>query len=228
MFPDLPQPVSPQPTLFQFDESFESIELFPEVWSALEDFTRSDVKLRAEGLERLIELDAPRRSPVVAYILTTKITEQNLKLRARIIEAIGSILSSSRNGSYTPSEIRSSLHLYLSSFRTRQIYAILQVSAQYETHERHVVELLNSCPYAGNHLLHILKDTKIPIDVRKQAAIMIGKVGYLNTIPALERYAGRIESRLYGQKAMYFAPQGSTTESNLLPYVIEALSQLHA
>ena len=228
MYPDAQKPSSPQPALFQFDESPHSVELFPEVWSALNDFTKPDVALRANALERLINLDGPRNSPVVAYFLVTKIADQNLELRARIIETLGDVLISDKNGSKAPAEVRTSLHLYLSGFRTRQIYAILQVSAEFPTLGEHIVQLLNSCPFAGNHLLDILEDRKTPIEVRKQAAIMIGKVGYLYTIPSLERLTGRLETRLNGQKEMHFTPQGHSTDSNLLPYIKEALIRLRA
>lgn len=228
MFPDSQPPASPQPALFQVDESHFSFELIPEVWTALNDFTKPDDDLRLSALERLVNLNAPRNSAVVAYFLVTRITDQNLELRARIVEILGEILNSQSNGLDTPAEVRSSLHLFLSGFRTRQIYAILQVSAEYPSHETHIVQLLNSCPYAGNHLLDILRDRKNPIEVRKQAALMIGKVGYLYTIPALERLLGRLETRLNGQKAMYFAPQGNPTEANLLPHIQEALNQLRA
>lgn len=228
MYPDLPQPTSPQPTLLLFDETLESVELLPEVWSALEDFTKSDVILRANALDRLIHLGAPRYSPVVAYLIVTKIADQNLELRARIIETIGNVLVLDNNGSQAPSEVRTSLHLYLSGFRTREIYAMLQVCAEYQSLDNHVVQLLNSCPYAGNHLIDILKDNKTPIEIRKQAASMIGKVGYLYTIPALERLIGRLETRLNGQKAMHFATPGNSSDANLLPWIKDALRRLRA
>ena len=228
MYSDSPQPTSPQPTLLQFDETLESVELLPEVWSALEDFTKPDVILRASALDRLINLDAPRYSPVVAYIIVTKIADQNLELRARIIETLGNVLTPDNNGSHTPSEVRTSLHLYLSGFRTREIYAMLQVCAEYPTLDNHVVQLLNSCPYAGNHLIDILKDNKTPLEVRKQAASMIGMVGYLYTIPALERLAGRLETRLNGQKTMYFATLGNSSDAILLPCINDALGRLRA
>ena len=228
MYPDLPQPTSPQPTLLLFDETLESVELLPEVWSALEDFTQPDVNLRANALDRLINLDAPRYSPVVAYVIVTKIADQNLELRARIIETLGNVLAQDNNGSQTPNEVRTSLHLYLSGFRTREIYAMLQVCAEYPTLDNHVVQLLNSCPYAGNHLIDILKDNKTPLEIRKQAAIMIGKVGYLYIIPALERLTGRLETRLNGQKAMHFATPGNSSDANLLPWIKDALRRLRA
>ena len=228
MYRESPQPTSPQPTLLLFDKTLESVELLPEVWSALEDFTKPDVILRANALDRLINLDAPRSSPVVAYIIVTKIADQNLELRARIIETLGNILVPDNNGSHTPAEVRTSLYLYLSGFRTREIYAMLQVCAEYPTLDNHIVHLLNSCPYAGNHLIDILKDNKTPFEVRKQAASMIGKVGYLYTIPALERLAGRLETRLNGQEAMYFATHGNSSDANLLPCIKDALSRLRA
>jgi len=228
MYSNSPQPVSPQPQLFLLEESIGNIELFPAVWSALEDLTNQDKELRRDALERLVDLEAPRFSPVVSYILVTRITEQNLGLRARIIETLGEVLSPDINGALAPEDVRSSLYLYLSGFRTRQIFALLQVSAEYKSLKDHVAKLLNACPYAGNHLIDILNDHKTPIEVRKQAAIMIGLVGYLYALPAMERLSGRLEARIYGQKAMQFAPQSNSSESELLPVIHDALRVLRA
>ncbi len=228
MFPDFPQPISPQPQLFLLEESIGTLELFPAVWSALEDLTKADPEVRLNALEQLIELDAPRFSPVVSYILVTKITESTVELRARIIEVLGKVLTPDKNGFPAPEDVRSSLHLYLSGFRTRQIYALLQVSAGYNFLEEHVSRLLNACPFAGNHLIDILNDSKTPIDIRMQAAVMIGKVGYLYTLPALEKLSRRLDARIAGQKTMDFAPQRNSIESSLLPVVNEALRTLRS
>jgi HEAT repeat protein len=228
MFPDFPQPISPQPQLFLLEESIGTLELFPAVWSALEDLTKADPEVRLNALEQLIELNAPRFSPVVSYILVTKITESTLELRARIIEVLGKVLTPDENGFPAPEEVRSSLHLYLSGFRTRQIYALLQVSAEYYSLEEHVSRLLNACPFAGNHLIDILNDSKTAIDIRMQAAVMIGQVGYLYTLPALEKLSRRLEARISGQKTMDFAPQRNSIESSLLPVVNEALRSLRS
>jgi hypothetical protein len=228
MYPDFPQPISPQPQLFLLEESLGTIELFPAVWSALEDLTKADAELRLNALEQLIELDAPRFSPVVSYILVTKITESILELRARIVEALAKVLTPDENGFPAPEDVRNSLHLFLSGFRTRQIYALLQVSAEFNSLEDHVSRLLNACPFAGNHLIDILNDSKTPVGIRMQAAVMIGKVGYIYTLPALEKLAGRLEVRMSGQKAMDFAPQKNSKESSLLPVVNEAIRTLRA
>lgn len=222
----VPQQYSQQPQLFLVEESIGTIEIFPTVWGALEDFTKSEVELRRNALQKLIDLDAPRYSPVVAYFLVSKITEQDIDLRSQIIETIGRVLSNDENGYPAPQEVRASLHLSLSSFRTRQIYALLEASAADKSLESCVTRLLDACPYAGNHLLDLLIDRKIPIEVRKQAAIMIGAVGYLDALPALERLHSRLEARLNGQKAMPFAPEISTNESELLPVIHESLNLL--
>ena len=77
MYAEFTQPVSPQPQLFLLEESSGTIELFPAVWGALEDLTKEDVNVRRSALEELIELDAARFSPVVSYILVTKVVEPN-------------------------------------------------------------------------------------------------------------------------------------------------------
>ena len=138
MYPDIPQPISPQPQLFLLEDSIGTIELFPSVWSALEDLTKAEEELRLNALEKLVELDAPRFSPVVSYILATRILEPIIEIRAKIVETLGKVLSPDDNGFPAPEDVRSSLHLYLSSLRTRQIYSLLQASAEYEYLEDHV------------------------------------------------------------------------------------------
>ena len=144
MYAEFTQPVSPQPQLFLLEESSGTIELFPAVWGALEDLTKEDVNVRRSALEELIELDAARFSPVVSYILVTKVVEPNIELRVKIIETLGLVLLPDKNGYPAPEDVRSSLFLYLSSFRTRQIFALLEAAAEYGSIEEHVARLLNA------------------------------------------------------------------------------------
>jgi hypothetical protein len=58
--------------------------------------------------------------------------------------------------------------------------------------------------------------------------LMIGQVGYLYTLPALEKIAGRLEAHLSGQKAMNFINQSSSHETELLPIVKEAINSLQS
>lgn len=217
-----------QPQLFLVEESVGTIELFPEVWSALEDLTKPKLEVRRSALERLINLEAPYYSPLVTYLLATRITEEDLTIRLRIVETLGNILSPQDNDIPAPQNVRTSLQYYSSGFRTRQIFALLEVSAADHTLEDHVSRLIDTCPYAGRHLIDILKDRKIPIEIRRQAVRMIGKVGYLDALPALERIEGHVEARLYGQKAMPFASHEKPNEVELLPAIRDALRVLRA
>jgi hypothetical protein len=228
MFPKSNQPISHQPQLFLLEESIGTVELFPAVWSALEGFTYNEADQRHVAFNQLIDLDAHRFSPLVTYILLTRIIDQDIELRARIVEELCTILDLDENGVPAPEDVRASLHLHLSAFRTRQIFALLQVSTEYESLEYHVARLLNACPFAGNHLVDIISDHKNPNEIRQQAALMIGKVGYLSALPALERLQARLETRLQGQQRMNFAPSRPSKESSILPAIQEALRLLRA
>jgi HEAT repeat protein len=226
MYAEFPQPISPQPQLFLLEESSGTIELFPAVWGALEDLTKEDVNIRKSALQELIELDAARFSPIVSYVLVTRVLEPNIELRAKIIETLGLVLLPDKNGIPAPEDVRSSLYLYLSSFRTRRIFAMLQASVEFEFLEDHIARLLNASRFAGNHLIEILIESKNPLEIRRQASVMIGKVGYLNTLPALEKLAARLEARIAGQTAMNFATLTDSKDSELLPAVEEAIRAL--
>lgn len=228
MYPDNPQPVSHQPQLLVLEETIGTVELFPTVWKALEDLTKEDEMVRAAALEQIAELNAARVSPVVSYFLVTRIIEPNLRLRARVVEILSSILTVDEHGFPSPEDVRNSLRVYLATIRTRQIYSLLQVSAKYYPLEPCVTLLLSASSFGGNHLVDILEERKNPIEVRKQAAMMIGQVGYLYTLPAMDRIAGRLEAHMEGQKAMSFVTQTGSNEAELLPLVQEAILSLRS
>jgi hypothetical protein len=139
---------------------------------------------------------------------------------------LSEVLLQDEHGLPSPEEVRNSLRLYLSSLRTRKIYALLQVSAEYKSQESHVALLLKSCSFGGNHLLDILNERGTPLEIRKQAALMIGMVGYLYTLAAMEKIAGRLEAHLAGQSSMGFLQTSDQGEANLLPVVLEAINSL--
>ena len=219
-----------QPKLFDLgDTSFGAVELFPSVWSAAEALTNSDETIRREGLERLAELNAARFSPLIAYLITTRLLDPNLEIRARVIRILAEVFAPDNQGQSAPDAVRLELKAWLCQMRTRQIYALLQAADFDPSSEPYISSLLNACPYAGNHLASILADRKVPLMIRKQAAVFTGRVGYLDAIPALERIATKLETRLNGQQAMPFAPvDGYDNEITLLPPVKEALTLLRS
>jgi hypothetical protein len=114
----------------------------------------------------------------------------------------------------------------LAQMRTRPIFALLQVCVADPITCEQVAALLKACPYAGGTLSNILGDRKLPVAIREAAAGMIGAVGYLDALPALERLEVRLEARQNGQQLMPFAPEGRFDEASLLPAVRAVLLKL--
>ena len=216
-----------QPTLFDFSDSSSGVvELFPAVWSAVEGMTAPDVDTRREALDRLLELDAPRLSPLVASILATRLVDPDFDLRFRVVRALGEVLSPSDPAKGTPEPVRLHVKFYLSHMRRREVYSLLQVADQYLAAESDVAALLNVCSYAGVALADIVSDRKASLATRRQAINFIGRVGFIDAIPALEKLAERLESRMNGQQTMPFAPPSESDEKALLPAVQAALALL--
>jgi hypothetical protein len=218
-----------QPNLFDFSNTTSGVmELFPSVWGALEGVISDDVGVRKRGLDKLIDLGAHRLSPLVAYVLVTCITDTDLDFRFKIVQTIGGLLSK-EDTQKTPSEsVVQSLKRYLSKMRRRKIYSLLEIAAFYPSSISHVAALLKACSHAGGTLSDIFSDRKIPIEIRREAINLSGIVGYLDVIPALERLAGRLESRMEGQRSMPFAPPVDIHEKSLLSTVQTSLTILNS
>lgn len=218
-----------QPSLFELvDVSTGAVELFPAVWNALEELISPDVKVRHLALDRLLELNAPRFSPLVAYVLATRLVDPDLALRARSIQVLGELQLPDQQGRVTPDNVLRHLSAYLSQMRTRRIYCLLEAVEFSPGIELHIARLLNACPYAGSHLVEILTDRKILLAIRRYAVRFIGLVGYLDAIPSLEKLTLRLVARLDGQQSMPFAPPLGQDETELLPDIQNALTSLHA
>lgn len=219
-------PEMPQPALFTLQESTGRIELFPAVWNAAEQLIHPDLEIRRNGLEQLIELQAHRFSSLIAYLIATRLTDQDISLRAQIIEALGEVLIPDNEGQPAPDEVRLKLITYLSQLHTREIFSILQVLAEHIELEDIVTRLLDACPFAGTHLMDILTDRSAALEVRIRAVEQIGRVGYLDALPQLERLESRLESRMNGQRSMSFVPLSKSEDQELLPAIHRAITLL--
>jgi hypothetical protein len=218
-----------QPTLFSYsDTSLGTVELFPAVWSAVEELASSEASLRMAALHRLQALDAPRLSPLVAYMIATRIDDPDLPLRAQVIRIVSILLSIDESGRSAPERVQRYLIAYLNQMRMRPIYALLQAGIEFPHLDSDIARLLNSSPYAGNHLADILVDRKKSVAVRREAARYISIVGYLDALPVLERLESRLATRMNGQQYMPFAPPQVTDERELLPVVQSALAVLRS
>lgn len=209
-----------------WETSTGALELFPAVWNAAQNLAHPDNSIRKSALESLVEMGAPRLSPLIAYLIATRLMDPDIEIRKQVVRILGELLILDKDGRETDSIIRQYVAAYLAQMRTRTVYSLLQVADEEAELDGMVAKILNSCPYAGEHLADIFNDRKVPISVRKKAIYFTGQVGYLDTIPDLERLEARLTSRLTGQQAMSFAATGLADETELFPLVQQALSLL--
>ena len=217
-----------QPTLFEFDDiTTDTMELFPAVWGAAERLASPQAAERDEAVAQLVELDAPRLSPLIAYLLATRLDDQNIEVRFHVVQALGDILFPDKEGKVTPEKVRLYLLSYLSHMRQRQVFALLQVSAHYLAAEEHVASLLNACSYASVALGDIINDRKTSVSMRLQAIHFAELVGFIDIIPALERLVNRLEARSEKQERMSFlSSESASDEVSLLKASQAALAHL--
>jgi len=216
-----------QPALFDVsEETIGSFELFPAVWAAAEDLVSPHIENRRLALEQLETIGAARFSPLIAYLLATRVSDPDLRIRSQVIRMLGDLLSVDRQGHVAMEPIRQVLAAFFKQMRTRNVFDLLQTAEYQPEIDIHVARLMNLCSYAGKHLVEIITDRKLPLTIRIQAARFIGIVGYLDAEQALERLSVRLETRLKGQQAMPFTRQVDVDEVALLPHLHNALMLL--
>jgi len=218
-----------QPNLLDLPESaVGEAELFPGAWIAMERLTKSNLEERITGFHQLMELDVHRVSPLVAYVLATRLEDPDIDLRAKVVGALGGLLYQGGDSNpLTPPEVKQSIRSYLSLMRRRKVFALLQVAEHHPQTQSDVAALLRGCSHAGKVLVHIFSDRKLPVEIRRQAIQYAGMVGFLEAVPRLERLAERLESRKSGQRSIPFAPPVDPEEKSLLHVVQTALTQLN-
>jgi HEAT repeat protein len=210
------------------DTSSELVELFPTVWAAAENLSNEEPAQRLQAIDYLSKSRAVRISPLVVYLLVSRIVDPDIAVRSQVVNALSSAYSTDEKGNLAPESVRRHLGAQLSHMRTREIYALLQLLVIHPEQGDKVARLFNACPYAGNHLSDVLASRKTPQEIRRQAIRLIGQVGYLDAIPTLERIAARLDSRMNGQQAMPFAPPTGIDDTALLPDIKATLALLRA
>jgi len=219
------------PTLFGFlDEQFtaQDGDVLAEVWLAAEKLVSANLEERCNGFNRLLELDAPRKSALISCLLITRLQESDIGLRTEIVKSLGELLGAGDQTRIASVEIRQFIRYQISQIRRRGVFAVLQVAEADPVSKPFAARILNACPYAGRTMLDILSDRKMDFSIRHQAAYFIGEVGFLEAKDTLERLAARLETRARAQTRMPFAPQPKLDESRLLPAVQQALTMLSA
>jgi len=218
-----------QLALFDFHgTSSQAFELFPKVWVATEALADREASSRHAGLDALVELNAARYSPLVAYMIFTRIEDPDLPLRIKVVNTLAKVLLHDETGQFAPEIVRQSLLSNLSQLKSGQIIGILE-AAEFEPNlEENAAILLKANCTAGNVMADILVDRKSPIGLRQQAANMIARVGFVEAIPSIERLVTRLETRKNGQQSYLYSQQELGDEIVLLPLLRSVLSILLA
>ena len=223
------KPPFTQPRLFGPETtSSGTAELFPAIWNAAEDLSNPIPSVRKLALECLEYTGAARISPLVSYLIATRLNDPDLELRSQVVRILGEALAPDAQGNIAPEAVTTQLTYYLSDMRTRQIFSLIQVLVHNPELAPQVIRILNACLFAGNHLIEMANSRKMSLEIRRKAIWLIGQVGYLEAIPALEHLQIRMETRISGQQSMPFAPPLGVDDSDLLPDVKVALVTLRS
>lgn len=226
---DQPQAPVPQPHFFNGGGTTLGIaELFPAIWAVAEDLSNPSIAIRTSALDKLDQMGAARISPLIAYLISTRLNEPDLGLRVRVVKTIGDVLARDAKGNNPADGVIKHISAYTANMRTRQIFGIIQVLVNSQDLKEHVLRILSICPFAGNHLIELANSRKLTLDIRRQAIHLIGQMGILDAILPLERLQIRMESRLNGQQAMPFAPPLGIDDTELLPVVKSTLALLRS
>ena len=218
-----------QPRLISLDTAdlHATLELFPGVWQAAEQLGDPDKTVRNQALDELLQTEAHRISPLIAYLLTTRIVDPDLRIRMRIVETLANVMRRDAEGRYAIDAVRSHVISGLANFGDVGILTLLELASIDEGLIPHINKLLNFIPKSGEYLKEVAGDRSKSIDLRKIAIYFIGKLGYIDAENELRRIRNRIEAKQGSQKRMPFAPPAvDDSEEILLQEIKKTLSIL--
>lgn len=218
-----------QPNLISLElpETQAILELFPGVWMAAEQLGSQDVNQRHQAMDELLRTDAPRVSPLIGYLLSTRLLDPDLRLRMRIVESLANVMRRDSEGKYAVDAVRSHIIAGLSYLGEPGVFALLELAVKDQTLVPHISKLLNFMPRAGDTLKNFASNRDKKIEIRRMAIFFIGRIGYVDAVGELKRLRDRIETRQEGQKRMPFAPPAADdNEEGLLQEINKTLSSL--
>jgi hypothetical protein len=106
------------------------------------------------------------------------------------------------------------------------VLAMLQASILADQNLDIICDIFNKCSHSGDLLAAILLNGRVEVAVRAKAAEAIGRIGFLQAIPAIENLKGRLISQSEGQLSMAFAPRTRGNAEKLLPVIQQTLQDL--
>lgn len=193
---------------------------------AIEDLTSARDGVRRQAVDRLVKLDAHRRSPLAVSALAQHLRDPDIEVRVRVAEALLACVMALK-GKWRPApQVCVHLQRALGELGEEQIIALLELVDKGHLPCSDVCWLLRYCAASGEHLCHILVSRQFEISLRLIAAEIIGANGLLEAIPTLETLERRLLHYADGQLAMGFAPRAAKEAELLLPALRSALKEL--
>ncbi|MCJ7717166.1 MAG: hypothetical protein MUO54_11695 [Anaerolineales bacterium] len=195
------------------------------IWQAAEGLVSPKAAEREKALDYLIDLGALVKSPLIAYLLATRLSDPDLEVRYHVVQALGSVLPGNERGIEMLDPILMQLQSYLAYINTDQVLDLLEVSEQYLSAEENLIKIFKLSSYAGNRLSGIVNDRKKPLEIRQKAIFFCGEIGYLETSTTLKILVSRIEKRNQLLTRSPFRKK-ELDENQLYPYAVAALEKL--
>ena len=197
------------------------------LWETAEGLLSPEPNTRESSLDNLKEIDGFYRSPLIASLLVSRISEPDLEIRFHLIQLLGSLVDIDSPGQHFADQALILAKDALDQLEKIQLIRLLEVSDRYLTAERSVRNILKLSSYAGVGLSGIVNDRKILVSLRQQAVFYCGEVGYLSSRPTLQNLVKRVDKsrnrRGGGQER-----KKSRDEDFLYPFVISALEKLES
>jgi hypothetical protein len=193
--------------------------------NVLEGLVSPDPELRDGSLDQLIKIDGYAKSPLVASVLVSRISEPDVEIRLHVIQLLGSLLDfDSAEGQFAEKAMVFAQNS-LDQMGEEQLIKLLEVSEKYLAAEAQIKAILKMISYAGKGLGGIVNDRKQPVSLRQQAVFYCGEVGYLSSRPALQVLVQRVEKdRIRAGDSSQ--RKKSQDEELIYPYAITALEKL--
>ncbi len=197
--------------------STAAFELFPRIWAACESLTSPNPKIRLDGLLIIEQHRAARFSSLICYFVFSRLDDPDLNVRKRVITSLVDVLRVDHGGNHAPELVYQNLKYHLSQLGELTIYGLLETCEEEPDLEIYVADLLRQCSHAGEYLTEIMINRRYRLDIRLRAIKFIGKIGFLEALPTIERMINKLEVRDNGQQFFSFADQNTNDEIRLLP-----------
>jgi hypothetical protein len=162
-----------------------------------EKLISGDAEIRAAGIREIIEMRTYLDSPLIIYLLATRINDPDHGIRIYVTNILAEVLQKSKEED--PERIVESkvtLINYLMNLDESEIRALLEIGVQDLSMRQKVTRILKNCSCADVTLVLLLKDNHESIEMRMLAADLLGEIGFVKQLVPLENYQSRLQKRL--------------------------------